>query len=65
MPLVWKCDRCGKTDDPMGNLDDPPDDWRATSAPVRGSQGARSTREVVICQDCDDALYEWWNRHDR
>lgn len=63
MALVWKCDRCGVTED-SGNIDDAPEDWRHTTAPVRGSQGARSSRDVLICNNCDDALYEWWNRHE-
>lgn len=59
MSLVWKCDRCGITSD-LGDVDDCPEDWRPTTMPVRGSEGAKSTSEVVICADCDDSLYEWW-----
>lgn len=52
------CDRCKATSN-AGDIDDPPPNWRFTPMPVRGSQGARSTRDAVICDDCDDSLYRW------
>lgn len=56
---AWRCDRCGLVSGD-GNVDDPPPDWRYTAMPVRGSQGARSTSDAVICDVCDDELYEWY-----
>lgn len=61
MALVWQCDRCGRMNN-GGDIDDPPEEWRQVTMPVRGSKGARSTTEAVICGDCDDALYRWWTR---
>jgi len=58
MALVWQCDRCTRISN-GGNVDDPPDNWRQFDAPVRGSEGARSTRVVTICGECDDLLYDW------
>jgi hypothetical protein len=52
------CDRCQAVSR-EGDTDDPPPNWRHALMPVRGSQGARSTRGVVICDDCDDSLYAW------
>lgn len=59
MAQVWQCDRCDKVDD-TGNVDDPPDTFERRSMPVRGSEGARSSMDAVICQECDDSLYEWF-----
>ena len=59
MALVWKCDRCGRTSHP-GDVDNPPDGWRQTDRPVRGSEGARSLTEATLCDGCDDELYSWW-----
>jgi hypothetical protein len=64
MSLIYECDRCaveghvrpGSQRDP-GPF--PPENWRLFRGPVRGSGGARSDREYVICDACDDALYEW------
>ena len=58
---AWSCDRCGKVSRD-GNVDDPPEDWRHFDAPVRGAEGHRSTQKVVICDECDDALYAWWHQ---
>lgn len=58
MALVWRCDRCQRVSG-MGDVDDPPEDWERRSMPVRGSQGARSNGEVVLCEECDDDLYRW------
>jgi hypothetical protein len=58
MGLVWRCDRC-KAVSNAGNVDDPPETWEWRSMPVRGSQGARSSMDQVLCADCDDSLYEW------
>lgn len=60
MAQVWQCDRCHTISD-LGNIDDPPDNWERRTMPVRGSQGARSSRDAVICADCDDSLYAWAN----
>ena len=60
MALVWKCDRCHRTSD-AGDIGEPPDDWRETTRPIRGSGGARSTMNAALCEKCDDALYDWWN----
>lgn len=56
---AWVCERCGKVSR-QGNVDDPPEDWQFVHRPIRGSEGARSNTEGVICDECDDALYEWW-----
>ena len=56
---AWMCDRC-QTASRDGDVDDPPTNWRFTPMPVRGSEGARSTRDVVICDVCDDSLYAWF-----
>ena len=61
MAQVWQCDRC-EIVSKAGNIDDPPDGWERRTMPVRGSQGARSSRDVVICDECDDDLYLWVNR---
>jgi hypothetical protein len=61
MALVWQCDRCRAVSG-AGNEDDPPDDWHRLDAPVRGSGGAKSTRVVVLCAECDDDLYRWFTR---
>lgn len=58
MAMVWRCDRC-KTVSDEGNVDDPPDDWERRVLPVRGSTGARSDAEFVLCAACDDSLYDW------
>jgi hypothetical protein len=54
----WMCDRCKATSN-RGDIDDPPPSWVFTRMPVRGSKGARSTGNAVICGDCDDSLYKW------
>jgi hypothetical protein len=56
---AWMCDRCQAVSRD-GDIDDPPDNWRFQTMPVRGSDGARSTRNVVMCGDCDDSLYRWF-----
>jgi hypothetical protein len=58
MALVWQCDRCDKVSN-AGDVDDPPDNWVHRTVPVRGSTGAKSSREAVLCPDCDDSLYAW------
>lgn len=55
---AWMCDRCRKAST-AGDVDDPPDGWRFLPLPVRGSGAARSTRDGVICSECDDSLYGW------
>ena len=63
MALVWQCDRCDKVSD-MGDVDDPPEGWERRTVPVRGSEGARSSAELVICAECDDSLYQWLHNGD-
>jgi hypothetical protein len=58
---AWMCGRC-KTATNAGNVDDPPENWRYIHQPIRGSQGARSRTQSVICDKCDDELYEWWKQ---
>jgi hypothetical protein len=58
---AWVCDRCG-TMSRSGDIDDPPSNWRILDLPVRGTSGARSTRRGVLCDSCDDALYEWFTQ---
>lgn len=63
MALAWQCDRCGAVSsggyDQKDRQHTPPEDWRQFSGPVRGSQGARSSMTTVICDTCDDDLYQW------
>lgn len=61
MALVWQCDRCGRTSDDGAPPDVPPEDWVRRSAPIRGSEGARSGMETLLCAECDDSLYEWYH----
>lgn len=56
---AWRCDRCGAVSN-AGDSEYPPENWQRKLMPVRGSTGARSNRDVVICADCDDSLYDWF-----
>lgn len=58
MAQVWQCDRCGLISD-QGDIDTPPPGWEYRTVPVRGSGGARSSRDAAICAACDDDLYDW------
>ncbi len=61
MSVVYQCDRCKAVSTEEWAAGHIPDDWRNLLAqPVRGSEGARSTRSAMICAACDDSLYEWW-----
>lgn len=60
MAQVWRCDRCRVISD-LGDIDDPPDGWRNYTMPFRGSEGAKSTMDYVLCVDCEDGLYWWLN----
>lgn len=58
---AWRCDRCHKVST-FGDIDTLPPDWEHRNMPVRGSEGARSSGRVVLCDDCDDSLYRWLHR---
>lgn len=60
---AWMCNRCGAVSN-AGDVDDPPSDWVRRDVPVRGSKGARSSTVAVICDRCDDSLYEWLHAKD-
>lgn len=63
--LYVKCDRCDELaeltewEDLVQMYPVPPGGWRRVVGPVRGSQGAKSDRSYLLCDQCDDALYEW------
>lgn len=63
MAQVWQCDRCKVVSD-MGNVDEPPEGWEEYRVPVRGSEGARSTMNMVLCSGCEDSMYRWLHRQD-
>lgn len=63
MALVWQCARCGATDSGASNRREgqqPPQTWLRIYVPVRGSEGAKSHQMDVICDLCEDSLYEWF-----
>jgi hypothetical protein len=61
--VVYQCDRCKAISGEEYAAGYIPEDWRNLVAqPVRGSEGARSMRSAIICDACDDDLYEWWVR---
>lgn len=57
-----RCDRCrgyGEVLDHDDRGPRPPEGWRSFSGPVRGSQGAKSDREYVLCPGCGEELFVW------
>lgn len=64
MAILQRCDRCGNTTDHFDDIDDPPSGWVKLSMPVRGSTGARSRNDRLLCDECDNSLYRWLNQPD-